>query len=121
MASAFPESEPLLSQPAPPSTPAPDASDHRERAGKKLSIVVPMHNEAEVLDAFFTRIDTATADRVPKPRPSLIPQPARRKHRRYSHRPGPIAVSSLRFATALQNVRPARIEAQGTAEFASPP
>ena len=51
-----------MSQPARPSTPAPDAADHRERAGKKLSIVVPMHNEAEVLDAFFTRIDTATAD-----------------------------------------------------------
>ena len=34
----------------------------RSRAGKRLSLVVPMHNEAEVLDAFFARIDTATRD-----------------------------------------------------------
>jgi glycosyltransferase involved in cell wall biosynthesis len=34
----------------------------RSRAGKRLSLVVPMHNEAEVLGAFFARIDTATRD-----------------------------------------------------------
>jgi glycosyltransferase involved in cell wall biosynthesis len=34
----------------------------RSRAGKKLSIVAPMHDEAEVLDAFFARIEAATAD-----------------------------------------------------------
>jgi glycosyltransferase involved in cell wall biosynthesis len=32
----------------------------RSRAGKRLSIVVPMHNEAPVLGAFFTRIGVAT-------------------------------------------------------------
>jgi glycosyltransferase involved in cell wall biosynthesis len=34
----------------------------RSRAGKRLSLIVPMHNEAEVLDAFFTRIAAATSD-----------------------------------------------------------
>ncbi|HZZ87709.1 MAG TPA: glycosyltransferase family 2 protein [Caulobacteraceae bacterium] len=34
----------------------------RERAGRLLSIIVPMHDEAEVLGAFFERIDTATKD-----------------------------------------------------------
>ena len=34
----------------------------RERAGRLLSIVVPMHDEAEVLDAFFERIEAATRD-----------------------------------------------------------
>jgi glycosyltransferase involved in cell wall biosynthesis len=34
----------------------------RSRAGKRLSLVVPMHNEIEVLDAFFARIGAATAD-----------------------------------------------------------
>ena len=34
----------------------------RDRRGKRLSIVVPMHDEAEVLDAFFERIEAATAD-----------------------------------------------------------
>ncbi len=33
----------------------------RSRAGKRLSIVAPMHNEAEVLGAFFERIGSATA------------------------------------------------------------
>jgi glycosyltransferase involved in cell wall biosynthesis len=33
----------------------------RSRAGKRLSLVVPMHNEAEVLDVFFARISEATA------------------------------------------------------------
>jgi polyisoprenyl-phosphate glycosyltransferase len=33
----------------------------RSRAGKRLSIVAPMHNEAEVLGAFFERIEAATA------------------------------------------------------------
>jgi glycosyltransferase involved in cell wall biosynthesis len=33
----------------------------RSRAGKRLSLVVPMHNEAEVLDVFFARIGEATA------------------------------------------------------------
>jgi glycosyltransferase involved in cell wall biosynthesis len=33
----------------------------RERAGKLLSIVVPMHNEAEVLGVFFERIEAALA------------------------------------------------------------
>jgi len=33
----------------------------RSRAGKRLSLVVPMHNEMEVLDAFFARIAEATA------------------------------------------------------------
>jgi polyisoprenyl-phosphate glycosyltransferase len=34
----------------------------RDRAGRLLSIVVPMHNEAEVLDVFFERIAAATRD-----------------------------------------------------------
>jgi polyisoprenyl-phosphate glycosyltransferase len=34
----------------------------RTRTGRLLSIVVPMHNEAEVLGAFFERIDAATRD-----------------------------------------------------------
>jgi polyisoprenyl-phosphate glycosyltransferase len=34
----------------------------RSRAGRLLSIVVPMHNEAEVLGAFFERIGAATRD-----------------------------------------------------------
>ena len=34
----------------------------RSRAGKRLSLVVPMHDEIEVLDAFFARIAAATAD-----------------------------------------------------------
>ena len=34
----------------------------RDRAGRLLSIVVPMHDEAEVLDAFFERIEAATKD-----------------------------------------------------------
>lgn len=34
----------------------------RSRAGRRLSIVVPMHDEAEVLGAFFERIEAATAD-----------------------------------------------------------
>ena len=33
----------------------------RSRAGKRLSLVVPMHNEAEVLEVFFARIGEATA------------------------------------------------------------
>src|SRR5215472_4301708 len=32
----------------------------RSRVGKRLSIVVPMHDEAQVLDAFFERIEAAT-------------------------------------------------------------
>ncbi|HUZ14089.1 MAG TPA: glycosyltransferase family 2 protein [Caulobacteraceae bacterium] len=34
----------------------------RSRAGKRLSIVAPMHDEAPVLDGFFARIEAATAD-----------------------------------------------------------
>jgi glycosyltransferase involved in cell wall biosynthesis len=34
----------------------------RDRSGRLLSIVAPMHNEAEVLDAFFERIAAATKD-----------------------------------------------------------
>ena len=34
----------------------------RSRTGKRLSIVAPMHDEAAALDAFFARIDSATAD-----------------------------------------------------------
>jgi glycosyltransferase involved in cell wall biosynthesis len=34
----------------------------RSRQGKRLSIVVPMHNEAPVLGQFFERIEAATAD-----------------------------------------------------------
>ena len=33
----------------------------RSRVGKQLSIVAPMHDEAEVLGAFFERIDAATS------------------------------------------------------------
>jgi len=33
----------------------------RSRVGKRLSIVAPMHDEAEVLGAFFERIDAATS------------------------------------------------------------
>jgi glycosyltransferase involved in cell wall biosynthesis len=33
----------------------------RSRAGKRLSLVVPMHNEAEVLGVFFERVAAATA------------------------------------------------------------
>ena len=49
-------------------SPTTDIADHgaglvpRSRAGKRLSIVAPMHDEAEVLDAFFERIGAATAD-----------------------------------------------------------
>jgi glycosyltransferase involved in cell wall biosynthesis len=38
------------------------ALNPRSRAGRLLSIVVPMHNEAEVLGAFFERIEAATKD-----------------------------------------------------------
>ena len=34
----------------------------RSRVGKRLSIVAPMHDEAEVLGAFFERIEAATGD-----------------------------------------------------------
>jgi len=49
------------SEGAPEADPGPDALIPRRRAGKRLSIVVPMHNEAEVLGAFFARIESATA------------------------------------------------------------
>ena len=39
-----------------------DALNRRSRAGRLLSIVVPMHDEAEVLDVFFERIGAATKD-----------------------------------------------------------
>jgi polyisoprenyl-phosphate glycosyltransferase len=38
------------------------ALNPRLRAGRLLSIVVPMHNEAEMLDIFFERIGAATRD-----------------------------------------------------------
>ena len=38
------------------------ALNPRSRAGRLLSIVVPMHNEAEVLGVFFERIEAATKD-----------------------------------------------------------
>ena len=38
------------------------ALSSRSRAGRLLSIVVPMHDEAEVLDVFFDRIEAATRD-----------------------------------------------------------
>jgi glycosyltransferase involved in cell wall biosynthesis len=38
------------------------ALNPRSRAGRRLSIVVPMHNEAEVLGVFFERIEAATRD-----------------------------------------------------------
>jgi len=41
--------------------PSPAVLTPRSRAGRLLSIVVPMHDEAEVLDAFFERIEAATA------------------------------------------------------------
>jgi glycosyltransferase involved in cell wall biosynthesis len=41
-------------------TDAIDALSRRSRAGRLLSIVAPMHDEAEVLGAFFERIATAT-------------------------------------------------------------
>jgi glycosyltransferase involved in cell wall biosynthesis len=41
---------------------SPAALAPRSRAGRLLSIVVPMHNEAEVLGTFFERIGSATAD-----------------------------------------------------------
>ncbi len=41
--------------------PGPHGLTPRLRAGKRLSIVTPMHNEAEVLDAFFARLEAATA------------------------------------------------------------
>jgi glycosyltransferase involved in cell wall biosynthesis len=34
----------------------------RSRHGKRLSLIVPMHNEAEVLGVFFERIEAATAN-----------------------------------------------------------
>jgi glycosyltransferase involved in cell wall biosynthesis len=40
-----------------PVSPAP----RRSRAGKLLSIVIPMHNEAEVLDLLFARLDAVIA------------------------------------------------------------
>jgi glycosyltransferase involved in cell wall biosynthesis len=48
-------------------SPTHDAAEHgagltpRSRTGKRLSIVAPMHDEAEVLDAFFERVGAATA------------------------------------------------------------
>ena len=42
--------------------PAIDALNPRSRTGRLLSIVVPMHNEAEVLGVFFERIGAATAN-----------------------------------------------------------
>jgi len=44
---------------APAQSPARHAA--RARAGRRLSIVIPMHNEAEVLDALFERLDAALA------------------------------------------------------------
>ncbi|HXQ15332.1 MAG TPA: glycosyltransferase family 2 protein [Caulobacteraceae bacterium] len=38
------------------------ALNRRSRAGRLLSIVAPMHNEAEVLGVFFERIEAATKD-----------------------------------------------------------
>lgn len=34
----------------------------RDRVGKRLSIVTPMHNEAEVLDVFFERLEAVVRD-----------------------------------------------------------
>ena len=34
----------------------------RDRAGKRLSIVTPMHNEAEVLDVFFDRLEAVVRE-----------------------------------------------------------
>jgi glycosyltransferase involved in cell wall biosynthesis len=34
----------------------------RDRVGKRLSIVTPMHNEAEVLDVFFDRLEAVVRD-----------------------------------------------------------
>ncbi len=58
-----------LNQPAIPLTggasfvsPDPRVAAQRERRGAKLSIIAPMHNESEVLDAFFTRLEQAIAD-----------------------------------------------------------
>ncbi|MFI4933522.1 MAG: glycosyltransferase family 2 protein [Caulobacterales bacterium] len=42
--------------------PASAALTPRSRAGKRLSIVAPMHNEIEVLEVFFDRIEAATAN-----------------------------------------------------------
>ena len=41
---------------------SPAALTPRSRAGRTLSIVAPMHDEAEVLAIFFERIEAATAD-----------------------------------------------------------
>jgi glycosyltransferase involved in cell wall biosynthesis len=50
-----------LSQPAPTDAlESPAGLTPRSRAGKRLSIVAPMHNEADVLEAFFTEIEKAT-------------------------------------------------------------
>ncbi len=42
--------------------PATPASGPRSRIGKTLSLVIPMHNEAEVLGELFHQLDLATAD-----------------------------------------------------------
>jgi glycosyltransferase involved in cell wall biosynthesis len=52
-----------LTEPPPTDVPEPLAGlTPRSRAGKRLSIVAPMHNEADVLEAFFDEIEKATAE-----------------------------------------------------------
>lgn len=50
---------PVISDPA--ATPAAAPVRTRSRAGRKLSLVIPMHNEAEVLDILFSRLGEVTA------------------------------------------------------------
>ncbi len=42
--------------------PDPSVAMQRDRRGAKLSIIAPMHDESEVLDAFFARIEQTIAD-----------------------------------------------------------
>jgi len=55
--SNMPETFVAPPRPAAPLTPA----HRRSRKGRKLSLVIPMHNEAEVLDTLFKRLDDVIA------------------------------------------------------------
>ena len=50
---------PADSPPAEQGTIGPASGLRRTRAGRTLSVVIPMHNEAEVLDLLFPRLDAA--------------------------------------------------------------
>jgi glycosyltransferase involved in cell wall biosynthesis len=53
--------EPFVSPATTAASPSLTSARRRSRKGRKLSLVIPMHNEAEVLDTLFKRLDDVIA------------------------------------------------------------